>query len=373
MKIAVDAREAEATNRTGKGTYAFELLCALIAGDHSNTYILFTDKEAKNSHPGESHLAGPHVHRRVIEKTGFAWHLAAAKEIKKEKPDVFFAPTSYIIPALIGSKVPTIIAVHDLVAWLFPHTHNIRATIIERLTLPIAARKARHIVAVSQHTKGDLTRILKIPREKISIVSCAASSRFRLFTDEEKTEQRKKYNLQLPYLLAVGTLEPRKNFTTLIKSFAKLHKDHPEYKLMIIGGKGWYYRDIFNQIRRQNLTRHVICSGYIPDADLPAYYANATALVFPSLYEGFGIPPLEAMQTGCPVIASNAASLPEVVADAAILIHPHNENELTAAMNKIIIDADTRAQLMQKGIKRASQFTWAASAHALLGAIMTTQ
>jgi len=360
MKIAVDFREACRDNKTGKGWHAYNLMQNVLEQDADNEYIFYVDDNA-----AVGKISAPNVNWRVINKKSIFWHLAVLRELKsapaKTQPDIFFAPTSFIIPALAPKTLKTVIIVHDLIAFLFPY-HNKKAVFIEKMTCKSALKKAAAIIAISENTKKDLTSLFHPPLEKISIIHPAASDNFKKLSKEEIEKFREKHNLPDQFILAVGTLEPRKNFTTLIEAFARAALDFPHLKLIIIGEKGWGYQQIFKRAAEQNLSDKIIFRGYVGEQDLIYYYNAAEAFVFPSLYEGFGIPPLEAMKCGCPVIASNTSSMPEVIGNAGLLIDPKNEKDLRQAIKSILTNQKLRKKLIKEGFKQSQKFSYKNSA-----------
>lgn len=360
QKIAIDIREAGA-EKTGKGWYTYNLVLELLKLDKKNEYLLYTENE-KNPY-----REFKNAKLCVIGGKGHRWHFNVLKDLKAVKPDIFFAPTSYIIPSLAPKWLKVIITVHDLVAFLFPASHNAKAVLIERLTLRRAVKKASQIFVVSENTQKDLLKRFKYPHERIHLVPCAPSDFFR---EPSKTEDlakfRQKHHLPEQFILAVGTLEPRKNFGTLIKSFVLIKSRLPESKLVIVGKKGWKYTHIEEKLREYHLENDVIFPGYLEAEDLKKMYAIATVFVFPSLYEGFGIPPLEAMACGCPVVSSNVASLPEVVGDAGILIDPKNARKIADSVVSLIENDQIRNMLVERGLRRVEKFSWQNSAQAAL-------
>jgi len=362
MKIAIDIREA-GNEKTGKGWYTYNLVLELLKLDKKNEYILYTDNE-KNPY---SEFKNAQL-KTVLGKS-HKWHLNVLKDLKANKPDLFFAPTSYIIPALAPKWLKVIITVHDLVAFLFPISHNGKAVLIERLTLKRAVKNASQIFVVSENTQKDLLKRFKYPQSRIAMVPCAPSDFFRQpAKTEDLVKFRQKYKLPEKFILAVGTLEPRKNFGTLIKSFVLIKAKLPDSKLVIVGKKGWKYSHIEEKLKEFKLQDDVIFPGYLEDEDLKKMYTLATVFVFPSLYEGFGIPPLEAMACGCPVVSSNVASLPEVVGDAGILIEPKNARKIADSVVSLIENDQIRNMLIERGLRRVEKFTWQKSAEAALAA-----
>lgn len=360
QKIAIDIREAGA-EKTGKGWYTYNLVLELLKLDKKNEYLLYTDSE-KNPY-----REFKNAKLCVIGGKGHRWHFNVLKDLKAVKPDLFFAPTSYIIPSLAPKWLKVIITVHDLVAFLFPASHNAKAVLIERLTLRRAVKKASQIFVVSENTQKDLLKRFRYSHERIHLVPCAPSDFFREPSKPEDLARfRQKHHLPEQFILAVGTLEPRKNFGTLIKSFVLIKSRLPESKLVIVGKKGWKYKHIEEKLREYHLENDVIFPGYLEAEDLKKMYAIATVFVFPSLYEGFGIPPLEAMACGCPVVSSNVASLPEVVGDAGILIEPKNARKIADSVVSLIENDQIRNMLVERGLRRAEKFSWQHSAQAAL-------
>jgi len=363
MKIAIDIREA-GHEKTGKGWYTFNLVHELLKLDHENEYILYTDAE---KHP-LGNFKNATV--KVIKAKSFKWHLQVIKDLKAQKVEVFFAPTSYIIPALAPKNLKTVMTVHDLVAFLFPSTHSAKAVIIERLTFKKALKKAKAILVVSENTKKDLLKKFKYPTDKIYLTPCAPSEFFREPIDEKDLDKlKKKYSLPENFILAVGTLEPRKNFPNLIKSFVIIKRKYPDFKLVIVGKKGWKFKQIEEALKEFNLQNDVIFPGYLDDLELHKMYALAKVFVFPSLYEGFGIPPLEAMASGCPVVSSNVASMPEVIGQAGLQINPKNALKMADAITGLLENDQVRNMMIKRGKEQAEKFSWKKSAEKALEVI----
>lgn len=358
MKIAIDIR-ASGGEKAGKGWYTFHIVQNLLKLDPDNEYILY----AKEGIPGFEQFKNAKL--KLIKGDGIFWHYKAAKDIKKEEIDIFFAPSSYIIPTLLPKSIKTIITVHDLVAFLFPSTHNKKAVILEKLFLKKALKKAAIVCTVSENTKHDVFEKFKIDKNKIITIYCAAGEEFKPLNSEILKSFAMQTNLPSKFFLAVGTLEPRKNYHTLIKAFIEISKIWPQYHLIIVGKPGWNYEEIYKIIKENYLNKKVHILGYLSGNSLVKLYNLAKALIFPSFYEGFGIPPLEAMKCGCPVIASYSSSIPEVTGDSALLINPANEKDLILAMLKLIKDEKLCDKLKNKGLIQAKKFSWEASAKKL--------
>jgi glycosyltransferase involved in cell wall biosynthesis len=229
----------------------------------------------------------------------------------------------------------------------------------------MSIKKADIIIAVSYSTKRDIINYFEIKEEKIKVVYPGVESRFRPIRNIK--EYRLRNNLPSKMILNVGTLEPRKNVVTLIKAFKKLRKlGFKNYKLVIAGDKGWLYKPIFDEIKSSGLQKEVLFLGCVKDEDLPILYNCADVFVYPSFYEGFGFPPLEAMACGIPVITSNTSSLPEVVDNAGIMVDPDDVNSLCNAMYNVLKDKELWHQMSKKGLERAKLFSWKETAKKIL-------
>lgn len=260
----------------------------------------------------------------------------------------FFWPTPY-------ARVMTIA---DLTPLLLP-THTFGRRLAHRLLFGRLARRAHHIVTISEHTRSDVIRYLKVPAERVTATPLAADERLAPVEDErEIAGLRDKYDLPRRYILHVGTIEPRKNLSRLVEALGALPQAHSDVVLALAGAKGWGDVGIERLVERLGLAGRVRLVGYVPEDELAGLYSGAQALVYPSLYEGFGLPPLEAMQCGCPVVTSNTSSLPEVVGDAGLLVDPTSVHGLAEAIERILEDEALRDRLRTAGRERAKQFTW---------------
>lgn len=284
-------------------------------------------------------------------------------KLTPEKFNIYHSPFYAIPPYQITNNLPRVLTIYDLLPILTPHnfTNNIYykfKSIIHSIDL-----EKDWITCISENTKQDFCDYTGMNPDRVFVTPLAASDNFYPIINPDIISQKLiEYSIPpKPYLLSLCTLEPRKNLSFLLRCFARILAQDPslDLNLVLVGVSGWKNNDIFQTIRDNSILRnHVIFTGYIPDRDLSAIYSGALAFVYPSLYEGFGLPPLEAMQCGTPVITSNTSSLPEVIGDAGIMIDPKNSDDLCQAMLDVINSQSLRNQLSQKGINRAKQFSW---------------
>jgi len=275
--------------------------------------------------------------------------------------DIVHLPNQDFARYALFLKNPFIVTVHDLVRSCFGFT---KETITERILLKLDRRcikRASHIIADSQNTRNDLIKYLKVPDSKISVIYCGIDH--SIF---------KPYEVKLldkPYILYVGSERPRKNLGRLFQAFARLKGDFPELKLVKIGApgrSGKYRSDVMRQLDSLGITRDTIFVGHISELELAHYYSSAALLAYPSLYEGFGLPPLEAMACGCPVVTSNTSSLPEVVGEAGIMVDPYDTDSLAQAMRQVLTDDKLRDDMVRKGLERSRSFSWERAAEQTL-------
>ncbi|MCX6030230.1 MAG: glycosyltransferase family 1 protein [Chloroflexi bacterium] len=271
-----------------------------------------------------------------------------------------FHATEHLLLPLRG--VPTVLTVHDLIFRRLPQHHKPLNRWYLNLTLPLFCRRATHVIAVSEQTRRDLIAAYRLPPEKITVIQEAADPRFGPQPPEAVTAVRARFGLPDRYVLFVSTIEPRKNLIRLLAAFERVHAAGLTDALVIVGKRGWLYDDFFAALERSPARQAVIFPGYVPDADLPAVYAGSQVFAFPSLFEGFGLPVLEAMACGAPVICSNTSSLPEVAGDAALLVDPLDVDALTDALHRLLADPDLHADLARRGLAQAARFSWAQTA-----------
>lgn len=281
--------------------------------------------------------------------------------------DLFYSPDFVLPPTRHSTR--TLLTVHDLSFLRYPeHFVPKLARYLSRV-VPASVQRADRVLADSEATRADLIELLGTPPEKVEVLYSGVDARFHPRPEAGERERlRARYGLDRPYVLAVGTLQPRKNYVRLIRAFARLPEK--DIVLVIAGGRGWLYEEVLAEATR--FPDRVRILGFVEEEDLPALYREARLFVMPSFYEGFGLPVLEAMACGVPVVCSNASSLPEVAGDAALLVDPTDEEGLTAAMRRALEDEALRAQMRAQGLTRAAAFPWERAARQLLEAIRKT-
>jgi glycosyltransferase involved in cell wall biosynthesis len=289
----------------------------------------------------------------------YNWPADACSRIRY---DVYHGTNFTHLPLTKGKVIVTI---HDLSFLLFPeYTSDIIYKHHSRW-VPFSAKVSDHIIADSEQTKMDIVRLLGISPDKISVVHLAADERFAPLPESEYLPVIKKYNLPSKYILFVGNIEPRKNLPGLIRAFRAI-KNSVEEKLVVVGAKAWKSTPIFELVRELELMDDVHFAGYVDDADLPAIFNGASVLVLPSFYEGYGLPIIEAMRCGVPVIGSNVSAIPEIIGDAGFLIDPHNAEELSDAVKQMIKSPSVRRHYSQLALQRAAHFSWKKTAQQTL-------
>lgn len=346
MIIGVDGIEANVEQKVGVSVYTVELLSYFQRSANKDTrFIVYLRSHPLPDLPQEN----DYFKYEIVPSKGF-WrdlffpiHLYLHRSI-----DVLFCPAHYV-PR--WCPVPTVVTIHDLAYEFFPDEFTKKD--LYKLThwTRQAVQASKRVIAVSQSTAHDLHSIYGTPRKKIFTVY----NGYSVFSSSEKSSLED-YNLKpQSFFVYIGTLQPRKNIPTLLKAFATFHETHKDIKLVIVGKKGWLYQGIFQEAQRLNLGKAIIFTGYVKN--LEVFYKNALAYVLPSLYEGFGLPVIEAMHYACPVIVSTTPALKEVGGDACLTFDPHDTIALTQRLEKILIPS-VRRTLIEKGTKRAKQFSW---------------
>jgi glycosyltransferase involved in cell wall biosynthesis len=393
MRIGIDYTSA-ATQGAGIGRYTRELMRALLAMPSPHTYSLFYARSQRidpsNFQLPTSNLHHLPFHDKWLMRLWQRLQIPLPVELIVGKVDLFHSPDFTLPPTLSG--VPTLLTVHDLSFVRDPDSAwpSLRAFLNK--AVPRSVKHATHVLADSIATKNDLIELFGTPTEKITVLYSGVEARFAPVRDQTELDRVcAKYHLPRPFILSVGTLQPRKNYGRLIEAFAEfINGPHPStsprthserseaesknvrgsaldaWHLVITGGKGWMYESIFEQVKSLGLENRVHFPGFVDDVDLPALYSAADLFAYVSLYEGFGLPLLEAMACGTPIIASNVSSLPEVVGDVGLQVNPRDVADITRALRSMLDDTDLRSQTIAAGLTRARTFTWEKAARELL-------
>jgi glycosyltransferase involved in cell wall biosynthesis len=365
MTIYIDV-SAAVHGRAGLGRYAESLARSLVAQDAGRLALFFNQAGGARPLPG---LEG--IPARKVRAGYKPWRMAvwlgqlASLGFDRLLPDAgLYHATEHLLMPL--RHVPTVLTVHDLIYRLFPAHHKRLNYWYLNAAMPLFCRRASAILAVSQATKNDLVRLYGLDPGKISVVYEAAAAHFAPAPAERIAQVRSRYQLPDDYMLCVGTIEPRKNLVRLLEASHRLRQAGEDVRLVVVGSKGWLYEGFFQRLEELGLAGAVALPGYVPDADLPAVYSGARLAVMPSLYEGFGLPVLEAMACGAPVVSSNASSLPEVGGDAARYFDPSDVAAMADQILSVWRDPALRQAMRQQGLARAAQFSWARAAQETL-------
>jgi len=364
LRIAIDAHSV-GTGLGGNESYATNLIEALAEIDQTNRYTLYVTKPAAverfNNRWPNFLVRSTLPHTPLIRIP-----LTLSNELRRNPVDVLHV--QFTSPPF--SPCPVVVSVHDLSFEHLPLTFKWRSRKQLRLTVRRSVRKAAQVIALSEHARKDMIDTYHVSPERVTAIPLAAAGHFMPLKNEAELQRVKQtYEIEGDYILAVGAIQPRKNLARLLAAYSRLHRAKPEGKLpklVLAGKRAWLYEETLRTIAELELERSVILTGYVPEQDLPALYSGALCFVYPSYFEGFGLPPLEAMQCGTPVIVGNRTSLPEVVGNAALLVDPFDVEALAAAIERVIGNSDLRADLSVKGLARAKLFEWRETARQTL-------
>jgi glycosyltransferase involved in cell wall biosynthesis len=375
MRIGIDVRCLAEGKRTGVEEYTLALLTELFELDRKNEYVLFFNAWQKQIPDFSWATKYPNVTLKVFRFPNkllnlSLWYLRFPKLDKLiAGADIFFLPNLNFVA--VSDKTKLVVTAHDLSFEMFPETFSWKRRIWHFfVNFRRLARISDKIIAVSQSTKNDLVTCYGVPKEKITVIPSGVGKQFHKMSrnDSELMRVQKKYHLPYKFILSLETFEPRKNILSLIRSYEELRRlEHPvfgKYALVIAGTRGWKCEEIFETTDNSPFKEKIILTGFIADEDKPALYNLASVFVYPSLYEGFGFPPLEAMACGVPVIVSHSSSLPEVVGEAGALIDPYQPEELFRALQQILADQEFIDLLQRKSLERAALFSWNKTARA---------
>jgi glycosyltransferase involved in cell wall biosynthesis len=365
LTIYVDV-SAAVHRRAGLGRYAENLVRGLAGLIPDELALFYNAEQGVTGLVGLEHLPASTVALGYKPWRSLVWlSQLAGVGINRLMPDVtLFHATEHLLPALRG--VPTVLTVHDLIFRHLPQHHKRLNRWYLNLTMPLYCRRATAIIAISEATRRDLAAAYAVPPGKVTIISEAADPRFCPQPAATVEAVRARYGLPPRYLLFVGTIEPRKNLGRLLRAFEAVHAAGLTDALVIIGKRGWLYESFFAELQQSPARHAVIFPGFVPDDDLPAAYAGSQAAVLPSLCEGFGLPVLEGMASGCPVVCSNTSSLPEIAGDAGLLVDPTSVDSLTDALRRVLTDRALAADMVERGLRRAASFSWERTAQETL-------
>lgn len=366
-KIGINARYIQ-RQITGIERYTLELINNLSRLDDENKYVLFFNKHEPVMPPIKKCNFVNYITRvptkfRILRI--FWEQFWLAYELKRNDVQIFHGP-SFLAPLTKKSKY--VVTIHDLSFFRYPESFTLENKLYFKFFLQRSIKNADVIIADSESTKKDIIHYFKVPDDRISVVYLGVDDTFVPLKDSVKIKQIKaKYNLPEKFILFTGVLSPRKNLERTLIAFCLLkRKKSIPHKFVIVGKKGWLYETIFEKIKLLNLENEVVFTDYVPEEDLPYFYNLADVFVLASLYEGFGLPILEAMACGCPVVTSSRSSMPEVAGDAALLVDPLKVEEISAAIEKIVTDTKLRKVLVEKGFEQAKKFSWKKTAEETL-------
>lgn len=362
MRIGINGRFLVA-KRTGVQRAAYNLVKTLVEVDRHNEYIIFTGMEqvgvADWDYPNVKVIGDTLIPSESI-KNHWWEQVWLPRLAKKHAIDILHSPAN-IAPLFYRGK--SIINIHDLCFVVNPQWYSFAFRTLYNLVIPQLAKRATKVITNSNNSKNDLLQYFKLPAEKVSLVYWAVDDVFTLPSSDDKTPEARTLG---DYILYVGSLEPRKNINALIEAYEKLRHNFPaiKTKLILIGGESPLFATV--QLKAREFRDDVIFKGFVTDQELAEFYRHAKLVAYPSLYEGFGLPPLEAMASGVPVVTSSTSSIPEVVGRAAVLVDPRDRDQLTRAMHRILTDSSLRQSMVTAGVEQVAKFNWYRVARSVL-------
>lgn len=357
MPIYIDVSSAVHA-KAGIGRYAGSLAQALVEYQPGRIALFYNRVRGSRQPGGLESVPTRTVHAGYKPWRMAVWlgHLTRIG-FNRLMPDVqLFHATEHLLPPLRG--VPTVLTVHDMIFKLFPEHQKRLNYWYLNATMPLYCRRADAIVTVSEASKRDIVTHYGLEPDKVTVVYEAAAPEFGPASGEAVADVRRRYSLPERFAIHVGTIEPRKNLTRLIEALQRLYEGGLTVPLLVVGGRGWLYEDFFQRLERLEVRDDVHFPGYVPSADLPLLYNAARLAVMPSVYEGFGLPVLEAMACGTPVVSSEASSLPELGGSAARYFDPYDLEAMAETIREAWIDQDLRAEMRRQGLDQAAKFSW---------------
>ena len=351
MLIGIDASRAIVARRTGTENYSLQVIRGLAHAGPEHRYRLYLREPA----PPGLLPEGPNVEPVVLGPHRLWTHLGLAREMRRRPPEVLLVP-AHVVPLI--HPAGTVVTVHDVGYRFFPRQHTLLSRLYLDASTRYSCRAAQRVVADSEATARDLAREYGIPPGKITVVYPGLDPTFGRAGAPAQDAVRRRYLLPRPFVLYVGTIQPRKNLVRLVEAWARLPSSWASVDLVLAGQSGWLAAEVYRRVRQLGLEGRVRFPGYVAQEDLPALFSAAECFVMPSLYEGFGLPVLEAMACGTPVVCSHASSLPEVAGDGALTVAPDDADALAAAMRRVLVDGSLRDALRARGLAWAKRFTW---------------
>lgn len=362
MRIGLDARYTT-DHFPGIGRYTLALAEALAELEHNHTLVLIVDPRARGGRYDPAALGAlPRVELAEARVAPFsaAQHLVLPALARRLRLDVWHAP--YYIKPYLGLPCPSAVTIYDLIGWRFPRALSRRGRLFYRISMALAVRTATKVITISESSRADIAHVYRLPPERIAVTPLAASRRFQPQAPEAVAAVRQRYGLPERYVLYVGSNKPHKNLERLVRAWRQVLEEAPEASagmtLVIAGHEDPRYGDARRFVAEHRLEARVRFAPDVAEADLPALYSGATVFAFPSYYEGFGLPPLEAMACGAPVLCAYASSLPEVVGDAALTVDPFNVHELAEGLARLLSNPTLRRIISERGRSRARMFCW---------------
>jgi glycosyltransferase involved in cell wall biosynthesis len=345
--------------RAGIGNYTAHLLAALLRTQPEYEYLLYSNRPLGELEPALR--AAGRVYGYLPQSRWLWMQLMLPRLVAYTRPDLCHYTNA---SAPLRQRHPFVITIHDASLFLYSQYHPRSRLLAIRALLPVLARRAAAVITVSEHARADLSRTLQLSADKIHVVYEAPAPHFQPITDEARLESlRRAYYLPENFIFYLGALEPRKNLYRLVQAVGQLRRHGCDIRLVLAGPTGWQMHGFQQLIMRQGLETAVQYLGYVPDSDLPGLYSLATIFAFPSLYEGFGLPPLEAMACGAPVLTSRASAMAEVCGDAACLVDPYSVEAISDGLRQLLADPEWRTELGRRGRLRARLFSWDRAAH----------
>lgn len=357
MKIGLDARLAF-YDKTGIGRYTRSLLTSLNTVDkNQNQYFLFCDQQ-----PPVNTWQNPPFHIvPIYRKQRILWtNFSLPSHLKAKQIEVYHGVCNFELP--LRKVCPYVVTIHDLIPLFFPNLVPKKHLILFKMLIRWVIQVADKIITDSSSSKKDILAHFPVPEEKVQVIYLAHDPKYQPIQDLSKVQSvLEKYGLNHKYILFTGVLEPKKNLTRLIEAFYLLKTqttDWKELKLILVGGKGWKCENLSDLIKTRGLEKDVIFTGYVLDEDLPYFYNGAELFVFPSIYEGFGLPVLEAMACGVPVITSRSSSLPEIIGEAGKLVNPYDPLDIARNLEEVLANRTLKQSMIEKGLERSRLFSW---------------